>query len=341
MKTPIIRKSPVRYATTQMDMFRQFVTNDPQSVSNSFKGWDEMPIFILDPQHQEKLRLESGHADPYEWSFNREGKCYSITIQPALIKQADGSYKAYFPSTSEEFINICLRKILCGQRFGNHDGAKQETWVRFSLSMLLRELKKFGRSRNITEIKQSIEIMNKCNVSFSVNGKEVWSGALLQDLVSRERSDYLNDPDSLHAAKLPLPITLAIEDLNFRQHNYQRLMICQQSLTRWLYTKLVHYYTNAGRTQGYHFSFATIQNESGLLQQSTDKHNRAKVKKALDELVTQEVISKYTANESKLGRTITDVIYDITPTEKFISEQKAANMRQTEIRSQSGLVKNK
>jgi hypothetical protein len=35
-----------------------------------------------------------------------------VTIQPALIKQKDGSYKAFFSSVTEELIEEALKKIL-------------------------------------------------------------------------------------------------------------------------------------------------------------------------------------------------------------------------------------
>ncbi len=63
------------------------------------------------------------------------------------------------------------------------------------------------------EIKRAIEVMNKCNIAFYKEGKELWSGAILQDLVTVDRKEYIADTDSHHIARLPLFISHAINQL--------------------------------------------------------------------------------------------------------------------------------
>ncbi len=74
-------------------------------------------------------------------------------FQPALIKQKDGTFKAFFPSITEELVEESLKKFLTDQNYGIHDPKNQETWVRFSLSMVSAELKARGRERNRNQIK--------------------------------------------------------------------------------------------------------------------------------------------------------------------------------------------
>ena len=136
----------------QLSLFRQFVTNDNDTVSNTIELWESIPKYFFTPAQVSKLRLESGHADPYEQPYTYKDVDCKVTIHPALIKQDDGQYKAFFPSVTEELIEEVLKKILAGQGYGSHNSVKTETWVKFSLRMIYLELKKRGKSRNYVQI---------------------------------------------------------------------------------------------------------------------------------------------------------------------------------------------
>ncbi|SMG64135.1 conserved hypothetical protein, partial [methanotrophic bacterial endosymbiont of Bathymodiolus sp.] len=99
----------------QYDLFSQFLTNDPDSVSNTVELWESIPKYFFTPAQVEKLRTPTGHADPYEQPYSYKNMDCIVTIQPALIKQKDGSYKAFFSSVTEELIEEALKKILTDQ----------------------------------------------------------------------------------------------------------------------------------------------------------------------------------------------------------------------------------
>lgn len=192
--------------------------------------------------------------------------------------------------------------------------------------MIYRELKGRGCTRSRSEIKHSIEVMNKCNIAFFKDGKETWSGAILQDLVTVGREDYLADTDAHHIARLPLFISHAINRLEYRQFNYDRLMSCNSPLARWIYKRLIHRYRQANLMNDYHFMYSDLKS-SGLLQQMIEGDNRKKALAALDELVGKGVLMRYETNKRLEGRKIIDVKYTLYPSSDFVSEQKAANKR--------------
>lgn len=323
-KTP--PKHPIK--SIQFDLFGEFVTNDKNKISNTVEIWERIPKYFLTPAQIEKIRPEKGQPDPYEWEYIEDGLTYTVILQPALIKEK-GSYKAYFPSATEELLEEALKKILADQQYGIHDPQKKETWVRFSLSLLWRELKARGRTRDRQQIKHAIEVMNKCNVAFHRDGEELWSGSILQDLVTVGRKDYLADSDAQHIARLPLFISHAINKLEYRQFNYDRLMSCDSSLSRWLYKRLIHRYRQANYMNDYHFMYEDLKG-SGLLQQSREIDNRRKVINALEELISRGVLMRYVLQEQKNGRKILNIKYTLFPSTDFISEQKAANKRVTD-----------
>ena len=103
--------------------------------------------------------------------------------------------------------------------------------------MLQKELKDRGRGRNINKIKHAIEVMSSCVIVLYREGKEVWRGTILQDLVTVGRDEYLADTNAQHIARFPLFISHAINQLKYRQFNYCRLMSCNDQLTRWAIQK--------------------------------------------------------------------------------------------------------
>jgi len=70
------------------------------------------------------------------------GPC-AVKIQPTLIEQEDGSYKAFFPSVTEELVEEALKKILADQRYGLHDPNNVETWVSLLYILVIVPFKHF------------------------------------------------------------------------------------------------------------------------------------------------------------------------------------------------------
>lgn len=314
----------------QYDLFGEFVSNDKSDVSNTVEMWEKIPKYFLGCKIADRLRNEDGLAKPYKLEYTEKSsdghlqKCM-VVIQPALI-EVDGIFKAFFPGNTEEFIEEALKKILSDQKYGVHDASNAETWVKFSLGMLHTELSNRGRQRNKNQIKHAISVMSRCNITLYRDNKEVWNGAILQDLVTVGRDDYLEKSDSLHIARLPVFISRAINKLEYRQFNYDRLLRCNGQLTRWIYKKLIHRYRQASPMTTYHFMYSELKG-SGLLQQSQERTNRRKALDALDELVSKGVLMNYQADERKVGRKIADVKYTVVASIEFGREQAAAHKR--------------
>lgn len=317
-------KPLVPIKSLQLDLFSRFVTNDKNEVSNTIELWERIPKYFP-ARTLEKMQPKSGQASPYEWEYTEGADTFMVVVQPASIK-IDGVYKSFFPSVSEELIEEALKKILADQNHAIHDPEKYITWVTYSLNMLYRELKDKGCTRSFAEIRHSLYVMSKCNISFLKNGEEIWNGNLLQEPVSVRRKDYLANPDALFSARLPVFISYAINELAYRQFNYKRLMSCNSPLSRLIYKKLIHRYTQASLMNDYHFMYSDLK-KCGLLQQTRESDNRGKVLEALSELVKRNVLAKFSNSDRKQGKKVLDVKYTLHPSSEFVKEQKASNLR--------------
>ncbi len=309
----------------QMDLFCNFMTNEINSVSNSVELWESIPKYFFTPAQVEKLRTRTGHADPYKQPYRYKDMDCTVTIHPALIEQEDGSYKAFFPSVTEELIEESLKKILTDQIHGIHDPSNSETWVKFSLRMINKELKRREKSRNISEIKHSIEIMSQCILILSKGKKEIWRGAILQDLVTVGREEYKEDTGALHAARLPLFISHAINKQEYRQFNIDSHMKLKTQISRWLYKRLVHRYTYASVTKDHNFMYSNVKEESLHLEGKTERNNRKKMINALEELKDRGILISYESDEIKKGHKIIDVKYTVLASLQFTRDQKASH----------------
>ncbi len=326
-KMPTKKPPKDHIKSVQLDLFSQFVTNNQSQVSNTVELWERIPKYFFTTKQVEKLRTDKGLAEPYEWIYTENQNTYTVTIQPAFIRQKNGSYKAFFPGITEELLEEALKKILTDQQYAIHDPEKTESWIKFTLGMLQKELKTKGRTRDINQIKHAIEVMSKCNISLSKNNKEIWNGNILQDLVTVGRKEYLASTDTHHIARLPLFISHSINFLDYRQFNYERLMNCNEQLTRWLYKRLINRFTQASHTTEYSCMYSDIKQASGLLQQKRERDNRVKILSAFNELKEKNVILNYIIDERKKGRAVVDIKYTIKASPEFIKEQIASNKR--------------
>lgn len=315
----------------QMELFGKFITNNSEQVSNSIEVWESIPKYFFTPRQMEKLRTPEGLANSFTWKYEHQGVSCLVKFQPALIGQPDGTEKAFFPGITEELVEEALKKILSKQQYAIHDQKNSETWVRFTLHMIQKDLKSKGKMRSLDEIKHAIEIMSSCVITWGFDdGMEIWKGAILQDLVTVGRKEYLADKDSHHVARLPVFISTAIKELDYRQFNYDRLMGCKEQVARMIYKLLINHFKQASWTNDYHFMYSTLKN-SGLLQQGREIDNRRKVISALKELQKREVLEVFKSEDKKFEGKINNVKYTISASREFVKEQKAANKRQTEI----------
>lgn len=316
----------------QHDLFSDFLANDISEVSNTVDLWERIPKYFLSPQEQKTLRPEKGQPDPYTQEYvlrgqNGELLPYKVRIQPALIEKSGGEFIAYFPTKAEEVIEEVLKKIFTEQNLGIHDAKNRESWVKFSYSMINKELRKNKCSRTHQQIKHSLEVMSKCILTVFEDGEEIYSNPIINNYIKVDREKYLDNTKALHVAQLSVLISHAVNTLQYRQFNLKRLTACKEQLSGWILKKLIARFTYASLTTTHDLYYSSIKAASLLLRAKKESDNRKKVLTALDELKANGTIYSYEIEEKKEGRKIVDVKYTITPTPDFSKEQKAANKR--------------
>ena len=173
LSLPEPRKSPPESVdkNKQYDLFTTFFSKDTRDLSNTIELWDAIPKYAVSPRQQNASRDDNWrlpvHVQEFEYRpshLDTAPITCRLKVQPASIEIKPGKFMDFYPSTDEELIEEVLKKIFADQQYGMHSVAGNESWVRFTLYMIQKELKTRGKSRSIDEIKRSLEIMSQAVV---------------------------------------------------------------------------------------------------------------------------------------------------------------------------------
>lgn len=324
-----------------MDLFRGLLCNtgaERDSLSNVFDLWDSIPRYVVSRQQQDKWRKAGEFPPLYEVPFHYRGRELMATIQPAVIKDKDGTIRSYYPSANEELIEDVLRKIAADQNNGYFDAKERRSGVVFTLHMVRKELAKRGHGRTYKDINLSLEIMARSiiitNTADGKEGEFTSNSLYLNNLFRVSKGRLAEDSEAKWFADFHPFASRAFDELTYRQFNYMRLMGHKSQLARWLNKVLSLKYLNASFMHPFEMRLSTIIRDSGLLNgYSRPRDAITAVDLAFGELRIGEppllgTTPKKSLQTGARGK-IQDVVYTLYPSREFVSEVKAASKRQS------------
>ena len=182
-------------------------------LSNTIELWDAIPKYAVSARAQNTMRNADGRLPVYEQPFVL---CRAVQRSPCregvpcrgvpYASQDKKRTRRFLPSTDEELVEEVIKKIFADQQCGIHDSDNTESWVRFSLQMIRKELKVRGKTRSLDEIKRSIDILSTSVIRLYEQGDDtpIYTNPILSDLTRVTRQKYLTDA-SLHGWRNCLP----------------------------------------------------------------------------------------------------------------------------------------
>lgn len=326
------------FRNTQLDLFQSFLCNtaaERDQLSNTSDLWDSVPRFSVSRQAMNKMRTQDGFLNLLELNFNYRGTSLRAIIQPARVREADGTTLDYYPSANEELVEDALRKIATDQQKGFFDKPNYRSGVVFSLYMLREELKRRGHARSYQEIVRSLKILSGSLIEIQAdNGQEVEAftrSNYLPTLTAVSRRKLQEDPNAKWMAQFHPMVTHSIDALTYRQFNYHRMMSHSTQLARWLHKQLALKFTFASYTNLFEMLYSTVKRDSSLINYGRERAGIAALEAAFTELQEQSVLMRFEKQEITLARgKIDDVKFILYPSQEFIREMKAANKRATD-----------
>lgn len=325
------------FASRQLSLFQGFLANtgdQREAFSNAVDLWDSLPRYAISRARMGSMRTPEGFLPVMELPFNYRGKSLTATIYPAQVKGKDGKRISYYPSAREELIEHALRKISAEQHTGFFDQPTYRSGARFSLHQLRKELEQQGHSLRYAELIEGLDILSLSAIEITATndeGDEAFArSTYLAALTGVKRKDYDSDRASRWVAQFHPLVTQSIDQVTYRQFNYQRLMRCNTQLARWLISQLVLKYTQAAMLNSFEMRYSTIKRDSALLNgYKQERQAIAALDAAWEELRTLGALSLTKKSEERGSRNkLEDVAYTLFPTSQFSAEQKAANRRQ-------------
>jgi hypothetical protein len=177
------------------------------------------------------------------------------------------------------------------------------------------------------DIRQAIKILNTANITIkSEDGKANMSFAPFPDVVFNDKNN-----DGKTYVSFNSLVNQGIERGDLRLLSYKKCMTLKKYLSRWLYKRISHHFTQAGKKNPYSIKVSTIIRDSGVKHAKKINDNKRKIITALEELKKNKIVQQYqeevTYDENRKNK-IHDVTFLIYLTDEICNDIKKGNVIQ-------------
>ena len=325
---------------SQLTFFQTFFPENDK-YSNSIELYDAIPKIFASPKSIDAMRINERFLDTVERKFrykpcgHQTNQNYSLELRPARVAGNDGAEREYFLTKREELVEAALRKLACNPKNGVF--LNDSAGVQFTLYELRKELARHNHSIHYYSLIEALKISHRIGMSLkTMDGKSVMEAPVYPVLVISSRENWLSNPKSAKCYVQFNPLlTHGINQLTYRQIDYDKSMSFKSLLARWLFSKLSHNYTQASHKSPYRIKASSIVRDCHLINNSRFRDKLDAINSANAELIGTRVIASI-KKENKLEKNkIVDVIYTFHPTVEFIDEAVKANKRTQKLRLNS------
>ena len=316
-------KKLIEFKQTRNEQLQLFELDPMLSAySQSIELYDAMPKYVFGGVEREKGK----HVDALpvlQREFVNRNKGYKLNIYPgAILDKKTGKTIHYYPSQREELVEDVIKKI--ATKPGRASLFDNEVGVKFTYYEVMQELKRIGHGYSLDEIKLAIDILNKSMLEpISQDENEVSMSTPFFPFVGKETKEMAGK-ERVVVVFHPL-VTRSINFQTYRLLNFEKVMRMKMQLSRWLFKRISHLFSQATVNNPYRIKLSTIIRDSGMKEYKTIYDRRRQVEKALNELKKFNVISEWVAELDKEKNKILDVLYSLSMSEEFVADAKKAN----------------
>jgi hypothetical protein len=203
-------------------------------LSNVVEVWDTAPKFVSIDRREANPDFES-----LDFTFECRRKPYVLRLYPATLTRTDGSTCRLLPTGREELVEASLRKIalLPGHGFVATEGRLDVLGVKFTLSMLRREMGRLGHGIKYENLTESLSVLSNCRVAISPHDAQLGTqcSPFLSALQGVSRTDWHSNPDAVWSAHFHPMVSAALSTFDYRQFDHGQAMAYRGALARWLH----------------------------------------------------------------------------------------------------------
>ena len=331
----VIIESPMPETQRLLSLFQTFYgpKETHAYLSNVIDLWDVAPKFVSTD------RREAGQdGDCLDRTFEWRRKPYRIRVEPATLTRTDGSSYRLLPTGREELVEASLRKIalLPGHGFVATECGLDLLGVKFTLSMLRRELGRLGHGIKYENLTESLSVLSNCRVAISPGDAQIrtQSSPFLSALQRVSRAEWHSNPGAVWSAHFHPMVSAVLSTFDYRQFDHDQSMAYRGALARWLHRYMASDCRNAGIMHPVKILLSSVIANSGLLNHARLRDSAGVLEDALAEMKSsgRKPVRDYERHPVMEGKKLADVQYVIHPSLEFIGMSKAANRRQTDAR---------
>jgi len=316
-------KKLIEFKQTRNEQLQLFELDPMLSdYSQSIELYDAMPKYVFGGVERDKGK----HVEALpvlQREFVNRNKGYKLNIYPgAILDKKIGKTIHYYPSQREELVEDVIKKI--ATKPGRASLFDNEVGVKFTYYEVMQELKRIGHGYSLDEIKLAIDILNKSMLeTISQDGNEVSMSTPFFPFVGKETKE-MGGKERVVVVFHPL-VTRSINFQTYRLLNFEKVMRMKMQLSRWLFKRISHLFSQATVNNPYRIKLSTIIRDSGMKEYKTIYDRRRQVEKALNELKKFNIISEWIAELDKEKNKVLDVLYSLSMSEEFVADAKKAN----------------
>jgi len=227
-----------------------------------------------------------------------------------------------------------LKKIACDKLNGVF--LNGEAGVQFTLWELREELRRQGHGMSWPDLMDALQICRKSSITITAKDtpSEVYLSASIFPVLSLvSRRDWEANPKQTRCYVQFNPlVTYSLNKVTYRQFNYTTFMGLTRQLSRYLFKRLSHLYTNASWDHPYHILLSTLVRDSQLINAKRVRDQVRYVDAVMTEFKEKGILSSFDKDVRFAARNaIVDVKYILHPDVIFSREMKKANRRGQEL----------
>lgn len=277
-----------------------------------------------------------------EFAFRKEQ--WKLTLTPATFSNsAQDGLRARFPGPREEVVEQVLRKMasenLDNLRETEVAGGGKIIRLVTTLSQIRRRLTEAGHGYKLAEVDEALTVMDGARIDLVGRLKIKTSGIIRRETVAHPH-DSTGERTAVSITFHPLFYN-ALANSEYRLLKYDRLMGLKMPLSRWMYARIMHHFSQArrgGSLSGlpYNVALSFILQGTSMKRYPNLRDNKKQVCESLLELQEQHILDQMRPYKEdiryapRIGRgrpQMVDVVWDLFVSDVIAEEIIEINTR--------------
>lgn len=256
--------------------------SEKETFSQAVPLYDALPKFVWDARASADT---SKRPEPIIREFRYANKNYTMVIGAAFLTDINTKQTTFhYPSQKESIVEEALRKMAVSSE--NSLFLDHQAGLRFTIYSLEKELKKYGHTASVPEIKKSLDILAHTRIDlYEGTGSQTRNKITFSPIENLGYKDSSNTEEDTETFAVFAPlVTKSILEKTFRMLNYERVMSYRSNIARFVHKKIVLVFTQASNDKFYEVNLSTLIRDLGLTPQKRIEANKRMIEKVFFEM---------------------------------------------------------